>query len=131
MEDGGLMPTMYASQPAPNNPDGLDLVIDRVHDDLVAVVFPRNVSDELLAYLVAVEVRKLWSRPIKTFIPVLAMRAARERLEAFYALHQVTVSSNDAVPTPVPTPNIFAQRVGGPDLSWDVVQMRDDVRIVD
>ncbi len=125
------MPTMHASQPAPNNSDGPQLMIARVHHDLAAVVFPRNVSDELLAFLVAVEVRKLWSRPIKTFIPVLALRAARERLEAFYASNQVMVSSNDAVPIPAPTPNIFSQRVGGPDRSWDVVQMRDDVRIVD
>ncbi len=98
------MPTMDASQPAPKNSNDSELMIAKVRDDLAALVFPSHVSDELLAFLVAVEVRKLWARPIKTFIPVLALRAARERLDALYAVHQVTVAPINATATGASAP---------------------------
>src|SRR4051812_27289661 len=111
------MAIMHASQPTPMDSDAPDLVITRVHEDLAALVFPRNVCDDLLEFLVAIEVRKLWLRPIKTFIPVLALRAARERLDAFYALQQVTFSGIDAAPLAAPAPSGRPPCVGGIDRS--------------
>lgn len=81
---------------APPTPE---LFVARVREELGAVYAHADVPAAEIDRAAVDAVDELWDRPIKTFIPVLALRAARERVAAAAATPPAATQPAITAPT--------------------------------
>jgi len=71
---------MTYSTPYAEVPQTPDVFINQVDTQLSALCSRRDVSRRAITETAKEEVLALWDRPVKAYIPVLALRAAREQI---------------------------------------------------
>lgn len=71
---------MTHSTPYAEVPRTPDAFIHQVQTQLSAVCIQRNIPHRTIIESAREEVLTLWDRPVKAYIPVLALRAAREQI---------------------------------------------------
>ncbi len=122
------MATINPYSDAPTTPDPF---INRVRDDLLSLDAAQSTDAKVIAGVAKDEVLALWSRPVKTFIPVLALRAARTRLfpEASIAPPSLVFAVAEPVPAVAGIDQVWDD--GGIDMSDDFLDLSDDVQTVD
>lgn len=124
---------MAATNPsadAPTNLDPMIATITRVRDDLRSLKAAQSIDPNLIAVVAQEEVLALWPRPVKTFIPVLALRASRTRLFPDASIAPTSLVHTPAEPVLV-TASDQPIEESGMDMSRDVLDLSNDVQTID
>jgi hypothetical protein len=124
-------PAMAATNPYADAPTTPDPFISRVRKDLLSLEAAQATDANVIAVVAKEEVLALWPRPVKTFIPVLALRAARARLFPEASLAPASRSPAQTPPVPTPAYDHRSNNDGSMDLRDDAFDLSDDVRFVD
>jgi hypothetical protein len=124
-------PAMATTNPYADVPTTPDPFINRVRKDLLSLEAAKATDANLIAIVAKDEVLALWSRPVKTFIPVLALRAARTRLFPDASIAPPSLIFAQAEPVTVVAAIVQARDDCGIDMSDDFLDLRDDVLTVD
>jgi hypothetical protein len=122
---------MAATNPYADAPTTPDPFVNRVRKDLLSLDATQSTDANLIAVVAMDEVLASWPRPVKTFIPVLALRAARSRLFPDASLAPASVSPKHAEPEQSSKLGARSNHDGSMDLSDDILDLRDDVLILD
>lgn len=109
--------TLDAANPFAQIPSTPEPIVAQVCRQLQTDPFVKSrLSSAELGRLASAAVRELWDCPVKTFVPILALRAVREQLSAM-----VASSAEPALPSAAARPGRGPRRV------HDVLNLDDDV----